>query len=278
MYFMSTPLCLLLCTVIFWVLQAGTQTANAEEPFESYPHIRCEGCLAICKHLGENMNESVKVKTSIQSSHRLKKDNRPEREDYETSELRAVELMEKMCNGLYNIYFLRISREGRRYFSSVRADRRSPFYLEKDKEILGAPSKTLRAYCELLLDKYYDEISNAIRKETQLASLQNTLCNQTFNVCNNEDYEKSLAIETKRRKKYIKIRDVRRRKAAAKKKKKQENSSDENTNKEDKTTANNNNPEGTPADVIPTSDTTETELPLPEATATTEKNSYESEL
>ena len=195
--------------------------AVGEEPFESFPHIQCEACLAIASHLGAKMNETSKVGATIQSSHRLEHNNKPRREDYDSSELRAVEVMEDMCTGIHNVYYLRITPEGKRFFSKNKDDKRSPFYGDYDKEILGAPSKRLETFCQQFADEHDEEVTASIRKQNTLEGLQHHLCTKTLKLCGTTSVAKALEKEAERRAKYLKKRDAKRKKAEAEKAKKE---------------------------------------------------------
>lgn len=201
---------------------AGT-FANAEEPFESYPHIQCEACLAIMSEIGEKMNETSKVKTSIQSSHRLEGGNE-RRQDYESSELRAVEIMDRLCDAFYNYYFLRINTTSqKRFFSKNKELKRAPFYGKADKAVLGAPSRKLQQYCLAMIDEHDEVITRAIMKERTLDSLQNTVCYNKLKVCSaTKAIEKSLATEAKLRAKHLKEKEKKRMKKLAAQRKAEE--------------------------------------------------------
>ena len=209
-----------LALVLACSLWAGI--VSAEEPFESFPHIQCQACLAIASHLGEKMNETAKAGATIQASHRLEHNNKPRREDYDTSELRAVEVMENMCTGIHNVYYLRITSDGKRFFSKNKEDKRSPFYGDYDKDILGAPSKRLETFCQNFADEHDEVVTAAIRTQTTLEGLQHQLCTKSLKLCGTKAVAAALEKEAVRREKYVKKRDARRKKAAAEKERKEE--------------------------------------------------------
>eukprot|EP00744_Colponema_vietnamica_P009492 GILI01013491.1.p1 GENE.GILI01013491.1~~GILI01013491.1.p1 ORF type:complete len:252 (+),score=68.29 GILI01013491.1:101-856(+) len=198
------------------LLAVAVTVANAEEPFESYPHIKCEACLAIMSEVGEKMNETSKVRTSIQSSHRLEGGNE-RRQDYESSELRAVEILDRICDTFYNLYFLRINAtSGRRFFSKDKEIKRAPFYGKPDKAVLGAPSRKLQQYCLAMMDEHDTVITRAIMKERTLDALQETVCSTKLKICSaTKDIEKALAAEEKLRAKHLKEKEKKRMKKLA---------------------------------------------------------------
>lgn len=205
------------------LVAAAVTFVNAEEPFESYPHIQCEACLAIMSEIGTKMNETSKVKTSIQSSHRLEGGNE-RRQDYESSELRAVEIMDRVCDAFYNYYFLRINTtSNKRFFSKDKELKRAPFYGKADKAILGAPSRKLQQYCLAMLDEHDEVLTRAIMKERTLDALQTTVCSTKLKICSNtKAIEKSLAAEEKLRAKNLKDKEKKRMKKLAAKRKAEE--------------------------------------------------------
>lgn len=173
--------------------------ANAEEsPFQGYAHIRCEACKAISEEIGNRMNETNKVRTSVQTSHRLEGDNE-RRIDYESSELRAVEILDGICNVFFNLYFLRWDNvTEKRYFGKDKSVKRAPFYGKNDKAILGAPSRKLMQFCQNMMEENDAVVTRAIMKDRTLDDLTDTVCHKKLKHCSNtKAIEKSLAKEAK---------------------------------------------------------------------------------
>ena len=152
----------------------------------------------------------------------MEHNNKPRREDYDSSELRAVEVMENMCTGIHNVYYLRITPDGKRFFSKNKEHKRSPFYGDFDKEILGAPSKRLETFCQQFADDHDEEVTASIRKHTTLEGLQDHLCTKSLKLCGTKAVLKGLEKEGERRAKYLKKRDAKRKKLEAEKTRKEE--------------------------------------------------------
>lgn len=176
--------------------------ASAPTRFRSHPHLRCSVCMVLCEQLGHKMNESAKIKTSVQNSHRLTKTNKVRRIDYESSELRAVELLEGICGEVSDKYSLREDHDGVRRFSSNKSLPSPKWYGPKDKEHLDNHNAKLKDTCFEFTDEYDELLTELIRVERQLEALQTRLCVDGIKVCHTKAYYVGLKEERENRKRW----------------------------------------------------------------------------
>jgi hypothetical protein len=164
----------------FIVLVASAFTAFA---FETHPFIRCEACTTVCTVIGAKMNETAKTRSSFKAGHRLDPDNKVKMQDYETSELRAIEIMESTCNDLAGWKLrqengLRVIRKGPTDHSN------SPrFYGSRDREALDNFDAKLKHFCHSLLDEHDETLVSAIKVTRHLDSLTNLVCVKSSGIC-----------------------------------------------------------------------------------------------
>lgn len=192
----------------------STVAASSPGRFRSHPHLRCSVCMVLCEQLGHKMNESAKIRTSVQNSHRLSATNKVRRIDYETSELRAVELLEGICNEVGEKYSLREDVDGIRRFSSNKSLPSPKWYGSRDKEMLDNHHTKLKDTCYEFTDEHDELLTELIRVERQLESLQTRLCVEGVRVCHDKKYYVGLKAEREQRKKWeAKAEDRRKRRA-----------------------------------------------------------------
>jgi hypothetical protein len=180
-----------LCVTIAIAALAASCVQASSRKFETHPHIRCSACNAVAEAIGDKMNETGKIKTSFKAGHRLNKDNNL---DYEASELRAIEIMEKVCGDLSK-YELREGRDGVRLLSKDTGLKHPKFYGKADREELDNVQARLKDFCHGMLDEHDEAIVKAIRSERQLNGLQERLCVAAVKACGTTKADKGRKAE-----------------------------------------------------------------------------------
>lgn len=199
--------------VIFATLVAF---AVAMEPLSSQPHLQCSACLAVAELVGHKMNETAKLKTTFQASHRLDARNKVKRIDYESSELRAYEILDGFCNEFEKEYIFRIGENEMRLFSNNKSLSRANFYGKNDKKELQGISKRLKEICMEITEENDTTIINLIKNERQLDNLQRLLCHaEGFRCCGTKKAEMSREKERERRTKWLALKKVKEEKQKA---------------------------------------------------------------
>jgi hypothetical protein len=200
------------------VLQVAflTLIASALEPLSSQPQLQCSACLAVAELVGQKMNDTAKLKTTFQASHRLDARNKVKRIDYESSELRAYEILDGLCNELEKEYVFRLGENNLRLFSSNKSLSRANFYGKNDKKELRGVSKRLKDICNEITEEDDTKIISLIKKERQLDSLQQQLCySEGFKCCGTKKVEASKEKERDRREKWLSFKKIKDEKAKA---------------------------------------------------------------
>lgn len=158
--------------------------------FKSHPHIRCGACRCIAQIIGAKMNESARIRTSIQVGGRLDENNKLKRIDYEKSELRAVEIMESTCAETEK-YSLRHDATGARYFTNDTTPKAARFYGKEDKQSLKHAAKRLRTMCNEVLEEFDEHVVKTIQTERTLERVTHGMCVKGAAVCETAAQHKS---------------------------------------------------------------------------------------
>lgn len=183
--------------------------ASALEPLSSQPQLQCSACLAIAELVGQKMNDTAKLKTTFQASHRLDARNKVKRIDYESSELRAYEILDGFCNELEKDYIFRLGENNLRLFSSNKSLTRANYYGKNDKKELRSVSKRLRDICNEITEEDDTKIISLIKKERYLDEFQQKLCfSEGFKCCGTKKVEASKEKERERREKWLELKKV----------------------------------------------------------------------
>ncbi|EKF33289.1 hypothetical protein MOQ_002846 [Trypanosoma cruzi marinkellei] len=150
----------------------------------SYAYLDCSACLAFAGYLGKRMNASLEYDgrggASFLATHRLNTENKLQRNLYATSELRAVEVLEKICGvALEENYVLHLDLDRRiRVYQSGNTD--FPYaqhYSVQDSAALKVVSKTaVRVFCTRLMDEEEEAMMDVVREVRELAELELRLC------------------------------------------------------------------------------------------------------
>ncbi|RNF02728.1 hypothetical protein TraAM80_06179 [Trypanosoma rangeli] len=150
----------------------------------SYAYMDCSACIAFAGYLGQRMNASLEYDgrggATFLSTHRLNEENKLQRSVYATSELRSVEVLEKICNdALRENYVLRLDLDRRiRVYESEKSD--SPFaqhYSMQDADALKSPSKTaVWTFCTRVMSEEEDAMMALVREVHDLTELERRLC------------------------------------------------------------------------------------------------------
>ncbi|KEG14839.1 hypothetical protein DQ04_00281020 [Trypanosoma grayi] len=183
--------------VVCLLFVEGTPTTFAAAPDDkrfrihgpSYAYLDCSACVAFAEYLGRRMNASLEYDgrggASFLATHRLSEGNKLKRREYATSELRAVEVLEKICNdALEENYVLRLDTDNRiRVYESEKSVLPfAQFYSTQDSQALKSTSKTaVRAFCTRVMGEEEDAMMNLVREVRQLNELEWRLCGGTVN-------------------------------------------------------------------------------------------------
>lgn len=209
-----------ICAVL--VVIAGSASL---EQLSAQPHTQCAACLAVAEVVGKKMNETARLKSTFQASHRLDATNKVKRIDYESSELRAVEILDNICDDLKD-YAFRLGEGNMRLFSSNTSLPRASFYGKSDRKELRSVSKKFKEICMEITNEQDEIIISLIKKVRELEALQVGLCHsEGFKVCGTKKAEASRQKERERFAKWSelkKAKEEKERKAAERKKREEE--------------------------------------------------------
>jgi hypothetical protein len=166
-----------------------------------YPSLQCSACRATMEILGERMNESAAKRQTILHSHRLEGGDR--RIDYESSELRGYELVEKLCeqNNFGSFMLREEPRTGLRIFSREAPLQNVMPYDDEDRKELHdvMTSKLVSKVCEEILEEHEEMIVAAVQKLRRLDELAEHVCATKARLCLGKRYVKGVTDDLNRR-------------------------------------------------------------------------------
>ena len=203
----SAGLLLLVVLVSLLGSHGGRGGAMAFEYSDDHHHLKCSACQAIVEEIGHRMNESRKIRSSVKTSHRLVGDK--QRVDYESSELRAVEILEGLCKHVETTYELKIDNAtGLRIFSkNASLEASVDHYNKADKRAVFAFGRKLGHYCATVVDEHDDTIVSMIRNLRALHQLEDELCVKAVKHCSGPVVERCKAKELAAKEKLRQKRD-----------------------------------------------------------------------
>ena len=169
--------------------------AASSRRFETHPHIQCSACHAVAAEIGSKMNETAKVRSSVKKGHRLAGKNKVTYQDYESSELRAIEIMEKICPSSLGDYQLRIGSDNVRTLSKDAALRGARFYGRADRDQLDNVVPRLKDFCFSFLDEFDELVVSTIKTERSLDAVTDRICFGAAKVCGTAKVDKARKAE-----------------------------------------------------------------------------------
>jgi hypothetical protein len=178
---------------VVFVVASGLAMASTRR-FDTHPHIQCSACHAVAQAIGDKMNATAKIRSSFKAGHRLDENNKVKMQDYESSELRAIEIMESVCGELSG-YQLRQGSDGVRVVSKNTTLKVPRYYGRKDREELESVTPRLKDYCHGLMDEHDEIVVTSIRTERDVAALVDRICHRAAKVCGTAKVDKSRKAE-----------------------------------------------------------------------------------
>lgn len=195
--------------VVATLFFAAASLAASFDHLSAQPHLQCAACLAVAEHVGHKMNESAKLKSTFQASHRLDARNKVKRIDYESSELRAHEILDGLCAEMEKEYSFRFGENGLRVFSRNKSLERADFYGKNDRKELRSISKRLKDICMEITEEQDNVVIALIKQVRDLDALEHGLCFANgFKCCGTKKAEASREKERDRRAKWLELRKI----------------------------------------------------------------------
>lgn len=159
--------------------------------FDRHPHVQCSACKAVMFEIGEKMNESAKIRSSYKIGHRLDVHNRKKFQDYESSELRAIEITESVCSKSLGGYNLKHDVDGARIISKNNSLKAARFYGRSDRDELEEVGSRLKDFCNGVMDEHDEAVVAAIKTERQFDGLVSRICDKELRVCATSKVDKA---------------------------------------------------------------------------------------
>ena len=165
--------------MIILILLLSTVYCKYEYILENYPHLECSVCTNTMEAIGEMMNYTSKRKEVLKVSHRF---NVNQYRSYETSELRAIEIISGICKWLQPNVSLNILQDGVRLFRRKKIS--VPlFYTPWEQENLYRDRDIFQKVCFAMIEEFEEEIIEDIRTKRKLTALIQSFCYQKSKFC-----------------------------------------------------------------------------------------------
>lgn len=190
--------------ILFVTLLSAASKTVQSLTLNKYPALQCSACQAVVEILGDKMNETASKKQTILKSHRIESGGVGDRRiDYESSELRGYELLEKLCDqNNYGSYMLREQRRtGLRIFSREGALQQCMPYDDEDRTDLHdtMSSKYIHKICEELVEEHEEHLVGLVKNLRKFDELSDAFCTKKTRLCTGKRYDKGVKEDLARR-------------------------------------------------------------------------------
>lgn len=167
----------LVFTITFLV---STQAAQSSD-------LKCSACRAVAAHLAEKL-DNEKPRNHIDVRHRLDQNGNRHGKviDFKISELRAIELLDDLCNNDWVLgYQLHSKTNGDEKWILTTSE---TYGEEIDESLLKAQQQRLRNACSDIMGQYEDDIAGAIRDGLlNSTNVEDVLCIEYGSYCQAQD-------------------------------------------------------------------------------------------
>lgn len=145
---------------------------------------KCSACRAVARELAVRLDKE-KPRNHLDMRHRLDKHgNRYGKViDYKLSELRLIELLDDLCDGLTGYEF---APEDKNSSTPARWAKTSELNVNRgfDRHRLSEDSKLLASFCGGLIEQYEDDVTHAIRAaQIDANGISDFLCHELSKYC-----------------------------------------------------------------------------------------------
>ncbi len=216
----SSATALLGTTLVFIAMWSAVPIDAAADlqVFKGYPLIQCSACESIAKEIGRRMNITAANNRGnrVLKSHRLENiDTKADRildsrrTDYESSELRAVEVLEILCQDVAKEFHFVSMSNGVRVFSHKRDEEYSDgiFYSTADANALGPnPKARLMDFCEEVMESFEDLLTKVIRRQRTLDGVISAICLNGMKLCDQSMMQAWMQRDALRKKGYDELK------------------------------------------------------------------------
>ena len=122
--------------------------------------LACSACYIVARKYGKAMAATEGNEETIQTGHRLDKDNKIPRKKWKESELRAMEVTESMCKASGYKGYVIGQQDAKQYFTTNDGEKSE----DPDAADRDAP-KMLESWCSELLGEHEEDIWALARKQ-----------------------------------------------------------------------------------------------------------------
>lgn len=198
---LSSTVCATVCVALVLAVFPPAAEARARvKPLKDYPLLQCSACEQMAREIGRRMNITAQ-RHKHDSVLKTDKKQDKKRVDYEGSELRAVEVLELLCQDVRkNAYFMQTENKVRVFGSKEEARNNEPaqLYTKPEESRLSNVRGRIGDFCETVLDDYEDLLVRVIRKKRHLKDVFEGMCVYGLKLCDKAEMEDMIRQEQKR--------------------------------------------------------------------------------
>ena len=169
----------LLVFLLWGCMVPSVWTASSRMPAE----LKCSACWIVARRYAKLLAETADNEETIQTGHRLNKDNKIPRKKWRESELRAMEVTEQLCESKGFKGYTIGEYNGTKYFT-MNTDEKT---LSKDSEGLTPNERdipeTLEKWCERMREEHEERIEKLVRKDGGAKAFRKAVCKKLTGVC-----------------------------------------------------------------------------------------------
>eukprot|EP00667_Euglena_gracilis_P020757 EG_transcript_22527 len=146
--------------------------------------LACSACWLVARQYSALMSKTAENEETIQTGHRLDRDNKIRRKKWKESELRAYEVTEQLCDkSQFSGYDIE-EHDGKKFFSKT-----APARTFNDE---GYPPKfevasTLHNWCSEIRGEFEEDIEKLVQKEARAKDFRKLICKKLTRACKTLD-------------------------------------------------------------------------------------------
>eukprot|EP00906_Rhabdomonas_costata_P019896 RCo028942 len=177
-----SAMAVLLCSVLWG--EHFLVTADVNVPVSMPSELKCSGCWVISRQYSREM-KATSNPTTIQTGHRLDKDNKVPRKALKESELRVILVVEKLCDRHWIEKWHIGETNGTKYFTMDPNDHASTRDSEGYFPVQRNVATMLDHFCSLVVEEQEEDIEDLIRAEESAKAFRLRVCQELTGFCKN---------------------------------------------------------------------------------------------
>jgi hypothetical protein len=177
-----------------FVLPLVNFNAKLKGPFRKYPMLQCSACETIVSEISSRVNKTLADhKERVEKGHRIDdfattkggNKHRKQAVDYETSDLRVLDVLDDLCGYVRARVRLAMTKNGIRLLTNnaqIFPDN-ATLYDDTERRDLSHPKGRVYDMCEQMLDRHEELLSRVIKRAKTMSFVRDEICEKGLRVC-----------------------------------------------------------------------------------------------